>query len=122
MEHLQVILQVVIALGIANVWLVRAKRPTPYRGAGAQSMKEEFAAYGLSEGAMRVIGGFKLLFAAMLIVGIWVPALVLPAALGLGALMLGAVAMHVKIKDAAIRALPAFCMLCMSVGVVLLAR
>lgn len=122
METLRIVLQVVIALGIANVWLVRPNRPTAYRGGGANSMKEEFAAYGLSEGAMRAIGAVKLLLAALLIVGIWVPVVVLPAAVIMAAMMLGAVAMHFKIKDAPIRALPALCMLCMSVAIALVAR
>ena len=122
MDWLPIVLQIVIALGIANVWLVRANRATPFRGGGAASMKEEFAAYGLSEGAMRLIGGLKLTLAALLIVGIWVPQLVLPAALGLAFLMLGAVAMHMKVKDAPIRALPALCMLILSVGLAALAH
>lgn len=121
METLRIVLQIVIALGIANVWLVRAQRPTRYRGGGAPSMKEEFAAYGLSEGAMRLIGGLKLTLALLLIVGIWVPELVLPAALGMSVLMLGAVGMHLKVKDAPIRTLPALCMLGMSATVAFLA-
>ena len=43
------ILQVVIALGLLNVWLIRANRSTGYRGGAAKNIKEEFAVYGLSE-------------------------------------------------------------------------
>jgi hypothetical protein len=47
MESLALVSQIVIALGLLNVWLLRAKRPTAYRGGDAQNMKEEFEAYGL---------------------------------------------------------------------------
>jgi hypothetical protein len=40
-------LQVVAALVLLSVWLVRFGKETPYRGGNAHSMKEEFAAYGL---------------------------------------------------------------------------
>ncbi|QQL45916.1 DoxX family protein [Sulfuriroseicoccus oceanibius] len=83
-------------------------------------MKEEFAVYGLSESVMKVVGGLKILFALMLLVGIWVPVLVLPAAAGMAVLMTGAVMMHVKVKDAPQKSLPAFTMLVMSVLVIVL--
>ena len=122
MDHLLVVLQLAIAFGIANVWLVRANRATPFRGGDSKSLQEEFAAYGLSPQAMKVVGGLKLLFAALLIAGIWIPELIRPAAIGMTAMMLGAVAMHVKVKDELIRSVPALCMLTMSVGVLLLSR
>ncbi|MEO5721712.1 MAG: DoxX family protein [Chthoniobacterales bacterium] len=43
--------------------------------------------------------------------GIWFPALPQPAAIGMGLMMLGAIAMHLKIKDPLMKALPAFCVL-----------
>ena len=118
MDALQIVIQLVIALGIFNVWLVRSGKPTPFRGGTAQNMKEEFAAYGLPEWFMKAIGFLKLTFAAMLVVGIWVPELVQPAAIGLGVLMVGAVLMHVKVKDPIQRSLPALTMLtlCLVVG------
>jgi hypothetical protein len=120
MNTLQIVLQVIIALGIANVWLVRKDKSTAYRGGSAQNMKEEFAAYGLSESVMQMIGLAKLTLAAALIVGIWVPMLRLPAAAAMAVLMIGAVGMHIKVKDPAMRAVPAACMLAMSLGVVAL--
>jgi hypothetical protein len=57
---------------------------------------------------MNVIGFFKLLFATLLIVSIWVPSLTLPAAGGMGLLMLGAVSMHLKVKDPPKKASPSF--------------
>ena len=115
MDVVAKVLQVVIALGIFNVWFLRFGKSTNWRGGAAQSMKEEFAVYGLPEWAVYVIGFLKVTFAVLLIVGIWVPQVVLPAAVGMAVLMVGAIAMHVKAKDAPMKSLPAFTMLVMSV-------
>jgi hypothetical protein len=112
-------IQVVIALGILNVWLLRFGKPTGWRGGSAQNMKEEFEAYGLPAWSVQVVGFLKLLLAALLVAGIWVPSLRMPAAVGMAALMLGAVAMHVKVKDPMKKSLPAFTMLVLSVIVAL---
>jgi len=42
-----VICQLVIALGIFNVWLLRSGKATAWRGGEARTMKEEFEVYGL---------------------------------------------------------------------------
>lgn len=110
------VLQVVVALGLLNVWLVRSGKPTAYRGGSSKSLKEEFAAYGLPDGAFYVVGGLKVLSAVALIAGIRYPVLVLPAAAVVAVLMAGALVMHVKVKDPAIKSLPAFLMLLMSSG------
>ncbi len=47
METIGLLAQVVVALGILNVWIIRFNRSTQYRGGGAQNMREEFQAYGL---------------------------------------------------------------------------
>ncbi len=120
METIRTVLQIVIALGIFNVWLLRFGTSTGWRGGAASSMKEEFAVYGLPTWFMWLVGALKLLFAVMLIAGIWLPSLTLPAAIGLGVLMLGAVAMHVKVKDPAKKSLPAATMLVLCVLVVVL--
>lgn len=108
------ILQVVIALGLLNVWLVRAGSATSYRGGDARSLKEEFSAYGLPDFFFYLVGALKVGSAVLLIVGIWMPATVLPAAAVVAVLMLGALIMHVKVKDPAMKSLPAFLMLAMS--------
>ncbi len=108
------ILQVVVALGLLNVWLVRAGSATSYRGGDARSLREEFAAYGLPEFFFYLVGALKIGSAVMLIAGIWINALVMPAAAIVAVLMVGALVMHVKVKDPAIKSLPAFLMLVMS--------
>lgn len=114
MEYLTVIIQVVIALGIFNVWLLRFGQSTEWRGGDAKNMKEEFAVYGLPSWFVGVIGGLKLLLAVALVAGIWVPSLVRPAAIGMAILMLGAIAMHIRVKDPIKRSAPAFSMLVLS--------
>jgi hypothetical protein len=111
------IIQVVIALGLLNVWLIRANRSTGYRGGAAKNIKEEFAVYGLSENFCYFVGFLKISCAVLLIAGLWFPPLRLPAALIVTVLMLGAVAMHVKVGDPIKKCVPAGLMLIMSVVV-----
>ena len=116
------VLQVLLGLGLLNVWLLRAASPTSYRGGDARSLKEEFAAYGLPAWFFGLVGVLKLGSAVCFLVGLWVPSLVLPAAGVIVVLMLGAILMHLKVKDPLIKSLPAFLMLAMSgtlVGVLL---
>ena len=110
------ILQVVVALGLLNVWLVRAGSATSYRGGDARSLKDEFAAYGLPDFFFYLVGALKIGAAVMLIAGIWIHTLIVPAAALVAVLMVGALVMHVKVKDPAIKSLPAFLMLVMSVS------
>ncbi len=107
--------QVIVALGILNVWLLRYGKATPYRGGEAKNMREEFAAYGLPFWFMCVIGVLKVGLAVTLLVGLWLPAVVVPAAAGMGALMAGAVAMHFKAGDPVKKALPAMSVLALCV-------
>jgi hypothetical protein len=111
-------LQVIVALGLLNVWLVRAKASTAYRGGSAQSLKEEFATYGLPDWTFYVVGILKVGSAILLLLGIWVksPDLVRPPALIVAGLMVGALAMHAKVKDPLTKSLPALAMLLMCVA------
>jgi len=110
------ILQVVLALGLLNVWLVRAGSATPYRGGAARSLKDEFAAYGLPDYFFYLVGALKIGSAITLIAGIWIEPMVLPAAAVVAVLMVGALVMHVKVKDPVVKSLPALLMLVMSAG------
>lgn len=77
-------------------------------------MTEEFAAYGLPVWFMWVVGGLKVLLASCLLVSFWKPELMRPAAMGMAALMLGAVGMHIKIGDALKKTIPALTVLVLS--------
>ncbi len=114
METTKIVLQLVCAFGILNVWLIRFGRSTPYRGGASRNMRKEFDAYGFSPSIMYIVGGLKIALALALISGIWFTPLIRPAALGLAALMLFAFLMHLKIKDPAKKSLPAISVLLMS--------
>lgn len=118
------LLQVLIALGLVNVWLARAGRATKYRGAGAKNMKEEFTAYGLPSWFMYVVGFFKIVIASVMLITLFMPYLMyplgFPALILLSVLMLGAISMHIKVKDPLVKALPAISMLAMSLGIIYL--
>lgn len=115
-----VVLQVIAGLGLINVWLVRPRSATAFRGGSSQTLREEFVAYGLPDWCFYAVGASKIVSAVMLIVGIWVPQLVLPAALVIAVLMVGALAMHVKVKDPLTKSVPALLMLAMVIGIALL--
>lgn len=117
MRTIMVILQFAAALGLLNVWLLRFHQRTGYRGGNAGSMVEEFAAYGLPAWFAYVIGSLKIGAALALIAGIWIPTLVLPAAALISILMLGALAMHIKIGDPLKKSLPALGMLALCLAI-----
>lgn len=114
MELLRTILQVVVGLGILNVWLIRANWSTGYRGGNAKNLKEEFATYGLPTWFFYLVGALKIACATSLLVGIWFHFLVAPGAIGLAVLMVGAFTMHLKVKDPFKKAWPSLAMLAMS--------
>ena len=120
MDTFQTVLQIIVGLGLLNVWLLRCGKKTPYRGRGAENLRAEFEAYGLPVWFMWLTGVLKIGVAAALLAGIWIPALVRPAALVLVLLMLGAVGMHLKVKDPFKAAVPALAMLIMAVAIALL--
>lgn len=107
-------IQLIIALGLLNVWLVRANWSTAYRGGNAKTLREEFAVYGLPGWFCTFVGFLKISSAIVLLAGLWIPQLILPAAAMITVLMLGAVSMHAKVKDPLSKALPATAMLIMS--------
>lgn len=115
------VLQLVVGLGLLNVWLVRSRSATEYRGGAATSLREEFAVYGLPAFAFPVVGVLKVGSALVLIAGVWVDVLPVTIAAGVVAgLMAGAIAMHVKVGDPVIKAVPATLMLAMSAAIALL--
>jgi uncharacterized membrane protein YphA (DoxX/SURF4 family) len=120
MKFVVVASQLVIALGLLNVWLLRTGKPTPWRGGEAKNMREEFTAYGLPPWFMWVIGFLKVTLAILLIVGLWVTSITRPAAAGVAVLMLGAIAMHFKTGDPLRKSLPAITLLVLCLIVAIL--
>lgn len=120
MKYLKHVLMAAVSITVLNVWLLRFNKPTIYRGGQAKTMIEEFAAYGLSETFVYVIGGLKVLAALGLVVGFFYKKLIVPSSLVIAVLMVGAIFMHFKVQDAAIKFLPATLMLLCSLGVLYL--
>jgi len=113
MTTLLMILQLIIAIGLINVWLFRFNKATDYRGGNATNMKEEFIAYGLPVWLMYFVGTLKVSIALMLIISFWVEQLLLYNLIALAVLMIAAVLMHVKVKDPIKKSYPALSILFM---------
>jgi len=120
MDTVSIALQIIIALGIFNVWILRYSQSTQYRGGNAANLKEEFANYGLPGWAVYVIGFLKVACAVALVAGIWIPSVVQPAAGIIVLLMAGALIAHLKVRDPMTKFLPALAMLVMSLVVAIL--
>ena len=119
MDTVIIILQLFAALGIFNVWLLRASKVTPYRGRDASNLKEEFFAYGLNMFTFYLVGSLKIAAALALVLGIAFPLARVVGAGVLVVLMAGAILMHVKVKDTAIKSFPAAIMLIVSTIILL---
>ena len=111
MTTLTIILNLVIAITLLNVWLIRRNKQTMYRGGDANSMVEEFSTYGLPKWLMYVVGSMKIIIAILLIVGVWITSLNIYCYISLAILMLGAIIMHLKVKDKIIKSVPALSIL-----------
>lgn len=120
MPFLATTLQVIIGLGLLNVWLLRAGSPSAYRGGDARTLKEEFEMYGLPNVMFYIVGALKIGASLVLLAGVFVPLPVEAAAGTVAALMIGSIAMHVKVKDPAIKSVPAVIMLVLCVCFILL--
>ena len=105
------LLQLLIGLGLLNVWLLRSGSPTAFRGGNATSLREEFKTYGLPDAVFYMVGVLKVGASVALLAGLWVPQLVLPAAAVVALLMVGALVMHMRIGDPFVRSMPAAMML-----------
>ncbi len=119
MPILKTVAQIVVGLGLINVWLVRFNQLTAFRGGDAKSMKEEFTVYGLPSMLLYVVGGFKVIAALLLLIGIWIPSVVAPAAAVVSVLMVGAILMHLKVRDPMIKSVPALAVLALSLFICL---
>ena len=107
------ILQLIISVGLINVWFFRFNKATDYRGGNAKNMQEEFLAYGLPIWSMYLVGTLKVAIAVMLIISIWVEELLIYNLILLALLMIAAVLMHVKVKDPIKKSYPALSILFM---------
>jgi len=119
LEYLIIGLKLIVALSILNVWLIQYNKPTKWRGGTAQNIFEEFKYYGLSNNFCYIIGFLKVSLAIVLLASIKFESLTLIGSLGLIALLLGSIAMHIKVKDALYKSFPAFLFIILNVCIVL---
>ena len=117
--NLLLIFNLIIALGIINVWLVRFQKETQWRGGEAKSLKEEFQVYGLPIWFMYIVGFMKITLAILLIIGMWIPKINLYTSMAMIILMIGAVIMHIKVNDPLKKSIPAFSIIILLIGIIL---
>ncbi len=119
-DYIIIILKVVVALSILNVWLIQYNKPTKWRGGNATTIFEEFEAYGLSKSMCYIVGFLKVSLALLLLLSIKFEDLTAYAASGLALLLFGSVIMHLKIKDPLFKSLPAFIFIVLLIAIGLL--
>ena len=112
-----IVLKVIVALSILNVWLLQYNKPTKWRGGNAQNIFEEFEVYGLSKTFCYIIGFLKVSLALLLLVSIYYKSLTGYASSGLGILLFGSIIMHIKVKDPLFKSFPAFLFLLMTIAI-----
>ena len=118
MTLLIILLKIIIAISLINVWLIQYNKPTKWRGGNANNILEEFNTYGLPKKMCYVIGFLKVGLSLILFVSIWFPFLELYSALGLSVLLSGSILMHFKIKDPLFKSFPAalFLVMCLIIA------
>ena len=123
MDIVLLLLQSFVAVNILRIWLVTSQRASIYRGGDgeAKTLRQEFEFYGLPTWFMYLVGALKVSAALGLIAGIWMPELIPFSAGGLIVLMIGAIAMHIKVGDKIQTYLPALLMFSLSSTILLMA-
>jgi uncharacterized membrane protein YkgB len=88
MENYSIFAQIIVALSIVIVWVIRF-----------HNVEEEFKQYKLSDLTRNIVGAIKIALSTLLIAGIWYPDLVLIPALLLAFLMVSAQYFHFKVGN-----------------------
>lgn len=107
MLKLAILAQVIIALSVVYVWIVRLP-----------NIEKEFREYGLPDLLRNTVGASKIALATLLIAGIWYPSLVLIPAVLMAFLMLCAQGFHLKAKHPWQKYMPSLALLLLSLFVV----
>jgi hypothetical protein len=98
--------QIIIAISIAYVWIIRF-----------DNIVEEFKYYRISDMVRNFVGAGKIALSTLLIAGIWYPGLVLIPALLMAGLMVCAQIVHIKVKNPIRKFIPSFLLLVLSLFV-----
>ena len=116
-EYVKIAAQIVIAISIYNVWFF-GLTTHKIQGGDAQSKRMNLL---LMDFQIIHLGNcFPKALATLLLIGIYFNSLVFPASVGMALLMVGAITMHVKVKDDIIKSLPATIFLILSLSVAFL--
>ena len=122
MKYLKQILILTVSIVVLSAWTWRLNMATIFRGENATSMRDEFLVYGLNENIMYIIGGLKILAALGLLLGLIYKKFIIPCALVIATLMLGAVFMHFKVSDEIHKFFPATLMLICSLSIIFISK
>ena len=122
MKYLKQILILTVSIVVLSAWTWRLNMATIFRGEDATTMLDEFLIYGLNENIMYIIGGLKILAALGLLLGLIYKKFIIPCALVIATLMLGAVFMHFKVSDEIHKFFPATLMLICSLSIIFISK
>ncbi len=95
MHSIAIAAQLIIAASVFYIWIFRF-----------DNIVRDFETFQYSPIFRNAVGVVKLVIATLLVVGIWMPAVVLGAALGMTALMLGAQYAHFGVRNPIAKRVP----------------
>lgn len=119
-DFVGIILKIIVGLSILNVWLIQPTKATKWRGGNAKTIIKEFEVYGLSKNFCYFVGFLKVSLSLMLLASIQFEILTLTGSLGLAALLVGSIVMHLKVNDELFKSFPASLFLMMSLAIALI--
>lgn len=100
MENFIRLIQVVLALSVAYVWIFRY-----------DNVVKEFKQFGINDLTRNFVGAAKIALVTLLVAGIWYPSLVQISAVLLGLFMIAAQYFHFKIRNPFSKHLPSLILL-----------
>jgi len=106
MEKIAIYCQIIIAVSVINVWVLRY-----------DNIVKEFVQYGLSDLIRNVVGATKIALSTLLIVGIFYDKVVLISSLSMAFLMICAQLAHISVKNPLIKYIPSLTLLLLSLFV-----
>ena len=104
MENLYIILKVAVSLSVIWVWIGRQ-----------DSVISDFEKFGLSVQTRARVGRTKMVLALMMLLGIWIPILAIPASIGMASMMAAAQYYHWRHGSSLNKKIPSMVLLAMCV-------
>ncbi len=111
METIVAVAQVIIAVSVIFVWVVRLP-----------NVEREFKEYALSDVVRNLVGATKISASALLLAGLWYEGLVFPAAAVMTFFMVCAQYFHFKVRHPMVKYVPSFVLLLLSLYVAYASR